>query len=90
MKRLIILVACVVFALSLVSCTENDKVKNFGGNMKVELPKGKKLIFVTWKEDDLWYLVEDMEEGYVPKTKEFIENSSFGMLNGKVTFTERK
>ncbi len=49
-----------------------------------------KLVEATWKENNLWYLVEPMEEDYVPKTKVFIENSNAGMIEGKVTFVETR
>ena len=89
MKKLIIALG-VVFSLFLVACTDNQRAKYIGGSMTVTLPKGQKLMMATWKEGDLWYLVEEMEKDYIPKTKNFIECSEFGMLNGKVTFIENR
>ena len=51
---------CVVLT---VSCTQNQRARNFGGNATYTLLKGQKLVMVTWKEDDLWYLSRPMKEG---------------------------
>lgn len=80
----------VLMLLCLVSCTEQARVRSFGGEMSIELPKGKRLIMATWKEVDLFYLLEDMDSLYIPKNKEFIENSSYGILESKIIFIESK
>lgn len=50
----------------------------------------KKLVEATWKDSDLWYLVEPMDSDYVPKTKIFKENSMIGIMEGEVKFIESK
>lgn len=60
MKKILVM-AAVLFALS--SCTEQMKVREFGGTMEVKLPKGEKLIMATWKETNLFYLTEPMDSG---------------------------
>lgn len=72
------------------SCTQNQRAKTFGGNAKIELPAGQKLINATWKDDNLWYLSRPMREGETPETYTFQEESSFGILQGTYTITERK
>lgn len=54
-----------VFILSLIaiSCTQNNRAKNWGGQAEYTLPKGQKLINITWKETNLWYLTRPMK-GY--------------------------
>ena len=47
MKRLLVLLGT-IFVLG--SCTENARVKNFGGEGTVNLPQGRKLVNVTWKD----------------------------------------
>lgn len=86
MKKILILIA-LCFLLS--SC-KHVFVRQFGANETINLPTGMKLVEATWKESNLWYLVEPMEEDYVPKTKVFIENSNAGMMEGKVTFVETR
>lgn len=69
----------------------NFKTKTFGGEMKIELPKGTKLINATWKDSDLWYLYEEVTDTtYVPHNKVLKEDATFGVLNGKIIFIEKK
>ncbi len=78
----------IVVTLLLYSCTEQYKVRNLGEVGVYDLPPGKKLIVVTWKEDNLWYLVRDRKEGESVDTFEFIETSSFGIWEGKMILRE--
>lgn len=82
------IVVCAVIAI--VSCTENTRARMYGGTVNVMLPRGQKLIEVTWKESELWYLTEPMDSDYRPKTKVFKEDSRFGVLEGTVNFIERR
>ncbi len=84
----------ILFTLALVftfiSCTENSISRKLGGTMTVNLPKGEKLVMATWKETSLFYLTEPMDSNYVPKTKIFREDSSWGLVESKVLFIESK
>ena len=91
MKKIILsFFAAAIFLSGLSSCTENKMARKFGGSTTIELPAGEKLIEATWKDDNLWYLTEPMESGYVPKTKIFREDSSWGVLKGEVKFVEKR
>ncbi len=90
MKKLILLFTLIVTMFVTSSCTENARTRRFGGTQTINLPKGKKVTMATWKDSNLFYMVEDMEDSYVPKTKELIEDSSFGILTSKVVFIESK
>jgi hypothetical protein len=83
-----------VLALALLAtvCFEscNYCTRKYGGSTVIRLEPGEKLVEVTWKDANLWYLVEPMEDGYTPKTKVFKEDSNIGMLEGTVTFIETK
>ena len=86
--RKIFMIICLT--LSLCSC-EQQITRQYGGTTTINLEKGEKLIEVTWKGGgDLWYLVEDMDSGYIPKVKVFKESSTYGVLEGKVVFIENK
>lgn len=87
MKK-IILALVILITIGLTSC--NYCTRKFGGSTLINLEPGEKLVEVTWKDANLWYLVEPMEEGYVPKKKVFKENSNAGVLEGTVTFIERR
>ena len=80
-----------LFALvAMCSCTQNQMARTYGGKMTIELPKGEKLINAIWKESNLFYLTEPMEEGYVPKSKKFRESSNFGVWESEITFVESR
>ena len=85
MKK-ILFVICVLIGLS--SCTEQIRTRTFGGTMVIDVPNGYKVTSATWKETDLFYFMEEMEEGYTPKDKMFIESSSYGVLESKIIFKE--
>jgi hypothetical protein len=76
--------------VGMVSCTQNEMAKSFGGDVVYNLPKGQKLINVTWKEDHLWYLTKPMTATDTPETYTFKEKSSFGFVEGTVTLNEIK
>jgi hypothetical protein len=81
----------VIGCLSLLcSCTENVRARQYGGTMTVNVPCGKKVFNTTFKNADFWYSVRPMKEGEEPETVEFIEDSNFGILNGKIILRERK
>lgn len=76
--------------LCFTSC-EQAITRKYGGTTTIHLKKGEKLVEATWKgEGDLWYLVEPMEDDYIPKTKVFKESSMYGVMEGKVVFVEQK
>ena len=76
--------------LSFSSCTEQFRVREFGGKMEIEVPAGYKVTSATWKEAELFYFLEPMEDDYVPTEKKFVESSSFGILESEVTFKEKR
>lgn len=88
MKKILVILFALVMCMSFNSCTNNTRARHWGGNMNVNLPQGQKLIMATWKDNNLWYLVEPAEEGYTPKVKVFKEDSRFGVAEGTITFIE--
>jgi hypothetical protein len=88
MKKIIILI--VVTMMILVSCTENSRVKNFGGEGTINLPQGRKLVNVTWKETEIWYLTRPMDTSDVAQTYTFQEESSWGVMEGTYNIVETK
>lgn len=87
MRIIITLVALLTIA---TSCTEQHIARRYGGKLKIELPKGEKLMMATWKEANLFYLTEPMDSGYIPKKKVFRESSNLGVWESEITFIERK
>ena len=81
-----------VFALAIftVGCTDNVRTKFWGGTTTHNLPAGQKLVNVTWKEANIWYLTRPMNSNDTAETYMFQENSSFGVLEGKVLIQEHR
>ncbi len=81
----------IVFTIvTFTGCTENQRANAFGKTIEINLPAGKKLVNATWKTgNNLWYLTRNAKSDEKPETLEFTENSSVGMLNGKVIFHEQ-
>lgn len=91
MKKIFMAIAlCLVCALTFISCTEQMMVREFGGSLTVDVPAGYKVTSATWKEAELFYFLEPMEEGYVPKEKKFVESSSYGIWESEVVFKEKR
>lgn len=87
MKKIILILT--VICMAFVSCDQYT-ARNFGGETTIKLEPGEKLIEATWKDNDLWYLVEPMDSDYVPKIKIFKESSTMGIMEGEVTFIESR
>ncbi len=66
--------------LVLISCTDNQRARKFGGTETVKLEPQEKFINISWKQDDLWIVVQDTITG-----KYYVrEKSSFGLMQGKI------
>lgn len=88
MKKLFIFIS-LIGILSLTSC-EQYVARKFGGSVNINVEKGYKVTSATWKESNLFYFIEPMEEDYKPKVKKFIESSNLGVLESEVIFIESK
>lgn len=88
MKKTILAVVLVLAIVALSGC--QWAAKKAGGNYDVDLPPDHKLVNVTWKDSDLWYLTRPMEADDEAETYSFIEDSNFGVFEGTVTITETK
>jgi hypothetical protein len=88
MKRLFL--SLVAISLITSSCTENARVKTWGGEGTINLPKGRKLVTVTWKETQIWYLTRPMNSSDVAETYQFQEESSWGVVEGTYNIVETK
>jgi hypothetical protein len=76
-----LLIAGFILCISLtVSCTQNQRAKSLGGKATYELPKGLKLVVVTWKGENIWYLTRPMKENETAETYTFQEGSSYGKI----------
>ena len=81
LKRLVL----ILFVVTLFSGCQ-ALTREFGGTTKIQLEEGEKFINVTWKDNNIWVLVENENENvYV-----FKEYSSMGILNGRVIIKENR
>jgi hypothetical protein len=91
MKKLNLLLFSIAI---LISCTEEQRAKSFGGTATINLIKNTKLVNVTWKEgDDLWILTRKMKVNEKADTLEFFKHSGKVIKwtgEGKVVFIESK
>jgi hypothetical protein len=87
MKKLFL---AIVMGVMVTSCTENNRVKNWGGEGTINLPKGRKLVNVTWKETEIWYLTRPMDSNDVAESYQFQEESSWGVMEGTYNIIETK
>ena len=88
MKR--IFLSAITVALLATSCTQNARVKAWGGTGDINLPAGQKLVNVTWKETQVWYLTRPMHKDETPETYKFQEESSWGVVEGTYLIHESK
>jgi len=77
MKKLLILF---MGTIMLASCTENQRVKNWGGTEEISLKKNEIVLNVTWKETQMWICTKDTVTGIVY----FREKSNWGVMEGTV------
>lgn len=88
MKKFLLGIFAIIAISFCSSCTPNQIAREWGGTVKVKVEPGYKVTSATWKDRDLFYFIEPMEEDYIPKEKKFIESSSYGILESTVIFKE--
>lgn len=88
MRKTIMTVMLAAMCL-MTACTENMRSRTLGGNIKVTLPPGQKLVTASWKDADLWYLTRERRPDEKPETFLMQESASFGVMEGTVTFVEQ-
>lgn len=69
---------------------ENKRTVLFGGTMEIKVEPGQKVMIATFKGNNLFYMTEPMDSGYIPKIKTLHEKSGRGIIESKVKFIERK
>lgn len=84
-----IIASILVILITIAGCNQQMMSKNYGGSMEIELDQGKKLVNCTWKDTDMWILVTDRATNEVAKTYEFVEKSTYGVMEGKITIKEK-
>ena len=89
MKLKMSLIATTLLMLTCSIGCQNFLARRAGGSITKNLPAGRKLVNVTWKDDDLWILTRPMLDGDKPETYLFSESSALGIAEGTVTIVEK-
>jgi hypothetical protein len=79
----------IFLVIVLTSCTENSRVRNYGGEQTIMLPCNQKLVNVTWKLDNMWVLTKQMYEDDEVEEYTFTEKASWRLWEGKITIKEQ-
>jgi len=87
MKNLLVII---IILVSLTSCTQQQRAKKWGSTATIDVPINKKVINVTWKDNDVWILTKPMSSKDIAEVYEFNESSSWGILEGKLVIKEWK
>jgi uncharacterized lipoprotein YehR (DUF1307 family) len=77
MKKIFVIA---IAAMSLASCTDNERARRFGGTEEVKLKPNEVVLNVTWKENEMWVCTKDT----TTNTVYFREKSSWGVMEGTV------
>lgn len=84
-KIKLLVVASLVF---IAGCTKNTATRLTGGEMTINLDKDQKLVNITWKHNNIWYLTRKAHPGESPETYSFKEKSQHGVWEGEVIIVE--
>lgn len=84
--KTIILAIAIFLAIAFSGC--NAIARQWGGTTTVNLEPGRKFVDITWKDNSLWVLTKEMDEGDTAETYYFEEDANFGILEGTVIIVE--
>ena len=86
MKQLIALLI-IIAILILTICTSNQRACQLGSSETVTLNPGKRMVNMTWKQNNLWILTK--QDTTKPSTYTFQEKSSWDVMEGTITVVEQ-
>jgi len=89
-SRTVFAVLLTLLAFSMAACTQNQRAREFGGEMIIQVPCDNVVFDVTWKGENVWYATQPPRPDWRPERKTFIEASSYGVIEGKVTLVESR
>lgn len=90
-KQIMYLVGVILVCVFMLAITPKQSItREFGGSCDVYLPKGEKLVNITWKKDSLWYCTRKMKDNESAETYTFKEEAAFDIIEGTVTIIESR
>lgn len=87
-KKLVSLLAMILLCVGLTGC--QSTVRDWGGEMTIELEPNTKLENITWKEDSIWYCTRPMREDEEAETHKYQQSTTWGVFEGTVVIIESK
>ena len=72
----------------MAGCSDNTSARLAGGEMTINLDKDQKLVNITWKHNNIWYLTRKARSGEIPEVYSFREKSQYGVWQGEITIIE--
>ena len=96
MKKFLFALFVLAIFITIESCTDQERAKQYGGTATIDLPQNEKLINATWKgTSDIWYLTKPMKRTDTAETYTLYQEKGelvnlSGNRNGKVILIEHK
>ena len=93
-KTVKVIVVCIFIGIFFISCSrscsEQNIAREYGGEMDVDLEPNRKLVEITWKGSNLWYLTKAMGPDDIAEDYIFQEKDVTGWMEGAVIIHEYK
>lgn len=88
----IVIIIFIISALIVLAraCSQQSITRNWGGEMDMHLEPNRKLVEVTWKNDNIWYLTKPMTDDDIAEVYEFAESDAIGVFEGTLHIYETK
>ena len=71
-------------------CSQQGMARYWGGETDMYIEPNRKLIEMTWKDDNVWLLTRPMTDEDIADVYEFSESDAIGILEGTLHIYETK
>lgn len=89
MKKICSLFIILIMSCFIMSGCSNYVAKTWGGTTSIKLEPNKKLMMITFKDNNLWILTRQKKANETSECYEFKEQSNIGILEGTVNICEQ-
>lgn len=91
MTKWLWLIIAILLSVGIYAGIDNQAVtKTMSGTTTVTLEPNRKLVSLSWKDNNLWVLSRNMKPREAPNVYHYDERSRFGVLEGRVIVIESK
>lgn len=88
LRTKVILLLLILVGIGYWISTTQFGSKHFGGTYTINIEENKKLVNVTWKDEQIWLLTKKSNISDISETYEFKEDSRFNVIEGTVVIKE--